>query len=60
MASRILGMGDILTLIDKAQAQFDEDKAREMERKIKKAEFDFNDFLEQMNQIKRWAVYLIC
>lgn len=53
MASRILGMGDILTLIDKAQAQFDEDKAREMERKIKKAEFDFNDFLEQMNQIKK-------
>ena len=52
MASRILGMGDILTLIDKAQAQFDEDKA-EMERKIKKAEFDFNDFLEQMNQIKK-------
>ncbi|HPU62808.1 MAG TPA: signal recognition particle protein, partial [Mobilitalea sp.] len=53
MASRILGMGDILTLIDKAQAQFDEEKAREMERKIKKAEFDFNDFLEQMQQIKK-------
>jgi len=53
MASRILGMGDILTLIDKAQAQFDEEKAREMERKIKKAQFDFNDFLEQMQQIKK-------
>ena len=53
MASRILGMGDILTLIDKAQAQFDEDKAREMERKIKKAEFDYNDFLEQMHQVKK-------
>jgi signal recognition particle subunit SRP54 len=53
MASRILGMGDILTLIDKAQAQFDEDKAREMERKIKKAEFDYNDFLEQMQQVKK-------
>lgn len=53
MASRILGMGDILTLIDKAQAEFDENKAREMERKIKKAEFDYNDFLEQMNQVKR-------
>lgn len=53
MASRILGMGDILTLIDKAQAEFDEDKAREMERKIKKAEFDYNDFLEQMNQVKK-------
>lgn len=53
MASRILGMGDILTLIDKAQAEFDEEKAREMERKIKKAEFDYNDFLEQMNQVKK-------
>lgn len=53
MASRILGMGDILTLIDKAQAEFDENKAREMERKIKKAEFDFNDFLEQMQQVKK-------
>lgn len=53
MASRILGMGDILTLIDKAQADFDEIKAREMERKLKKAEFDFNDFLEQMQQVKK-------
>ena len=53
MASRILGMGDILTLIDKAQAEFDEDKAREMERKIKKAEFDYNDFLDQMQQVKK-------
>jgi len=53
MASRILGMGDILTLIDKAQAEFDENKAREMGRKIKKAEFDFNDFLDQMQQIKK-------
>jgi signal recognition particle subunit SRP54 len=53
MASRILGMGDILTLIDKAQAEFDEDKAREMERKFKKAEFDYNDFLDQMQQVKK-------
>lgn len=53
MASRILGMGDILTLIDKAQAEFDETKAREMERKFKKAEFDFNDFLDQMQQVKK-------
>ncbi len=53
MASRILGMGDILTLIDKAQAEFDENKAREMERKLKKAEFDFNDFLEQMQQVRK-------
>jgi signal recognition particle subunit SRP54 len=53
MASRILGMGDILTLIDKAQADFDEEKAKELEKKIKKAEFDFNDWLDQMNQIKK-------
>ncbi|MBB2183012.1 signal recognition particle protein [Lachnospiraceae bacterium MD1] len=53
MASRILGMGDILTLIDKAQAEFDETKAKELEKKIKKAEFDFNDFLEQMQQMKK-------
>jgi signal recognition particle subunit SRP54 len=53
MASRILGMGDILTLIDKAQADFDEAKARELEKKIKKAEFDFNDFLDQMQQVKK-------
>lgn len=53
MASRILGMGDILTLIDKAQVDFDETKAKELERKIKKAEFDFNDFLEQMQQVKK-------
>ncbi len=53
MASRILGMGDILTLIDKAQVDFDEDKAKELEKKIKKAEFDFNDFLDQMQQIKK-------
>ncbi|MDF2590119.1 MAG: ffh [Anaerocolumna sp.] len=53
MASRILGMGDILTLIDKAQAEFDVDKAKELEKKIKKAEFDFNDFLDQMQQIKK-------
>ena len=53
MASRILGMGDILTLIDKAQSQLDEDKAKELERKMRKAEFDFNDFLEQMQQVKK-------
>ena len=53
MASRILGMGDILTLIDKAQAEFDADKAKEMERKLKKAEFDFNDLLEQTEQMKK-------
>lgn len=46
MASRILGMGDVLTLIEKAEAQIDADKAKEMEQKLKKADFDFNDFLE--------------
>ena len=53
MASRILGMGDILTLIEKAENEIDEDKAKEMERKFRKAEFDFNDFLEQMAQMKK-------
>lgn len=52
MASRILGMGDVLTLIEKAEAQIDADKAKEMEAKLKKAEFDFDDFLEYMGQIK--------
>lgn len=52
MASRILGMGDVLTLIEKAEASFDEKKAAELERKIKKAEFTLNDFLEQMEQMK--------
>lgn len=52
MASRILGMGDVLTLIEKAQEGIDEKKAAEMERKFRKAEFNFDDFLEQMQQIK--------
>lgn len=53
MASRILGMGDVLSIIDKASAVIDEEKAKELGRKIKKAEFDYNDFLDQMNQIKK-------
>ena len=53
MASRILGMGDVLTLIEKAEAQFDESQAKKLEQKMKKAEFDFNDYLEQMEQIKK-------
>lgn len=53
MASRILGMGDVLTLIEKAEAEIDRDKAKEMEQKFRKAEFDFNDFLEQMGQMKK-------
>ena len=53
MASRILGMGDVLTLIEKAQATIDEEKAKEMERKLKKSEFDFNDYLESFKQVKK-------
>ena len=53
MASRILGMGDILTLIEKAEAQIDQEKAKEMEQKFKKAEFGFDDYLESMNQMKK-------
>ena len=53
MASRILGMGDVLSLIEKAEAEMDEEKAAKMAKKIKKAEFDFNDFLEQMQQMKK-------
>ena len=52
MASRILGMGDILSLIEKAQESIDLDKAKELEKKIKKQELDFEDFLEQMEQIQ--------
>ena len=53
MASRILGMGDILTLIEKAEMEVDEEQARRMSQKLKKAEFDFDDFLDQMRQIKK-------
>ena len=53
MASRILGMGDILSLIEKAEAEVDQEKARELSQKIRKAEFDYNDFLDQMHQIKK-------
>ena len=53
MASRILGMGDVLTLIEKAEAAIDQDKAKEMEKKFRKAEFDFNDFLDQLAQMKK-------
>ena len=53
MASRILGMGDVLTLIEKAEAEIDADKAKEMEQRIRKAEFSFDDYLESMNQMKK-------
>jgi len=52
MASRILGMGDVLSLIEKAQDAFDEEKAKKLEQKIKNSELDLEDFLEQMQQIK--------
>ena len=52
MASRILGMGDVMSLIEKAQQSIDEAKAKEMEQKIKKATFGFDDYLESMNQMK--------
>ena len=53
MASRILGMGDILTLIEKAQDSIDDKKAAELEQKIRSAEFSFEDFLDQMQQVKK-------
>ncbi len=52
MASRILGMGDIMSLIEKAQSQVDEEKAKQLEQKMRKAQFDFNDYLDQMDQMQ--------
>ena len=52
MASRILGMGDVMSLIEKAQGQIDEDKAKEMEQRMRKNEFSFNDFLTSMDQMQ--------
>jgi signal recognition particle subunit SRP54 len=53
MAQRILGMGDVLTLIEKAEQQFDEKEAAELERKIRKEQFTLDDFLKQMEQVRR-------
>ena len=53
MASRILGMGDVLTLIEKAQESVDEEKAKAMTQKLKKAQFGFDDYLESMNQMRK-------
>lgn len=53
MAQRILGMGDITTLVEKAQQQFDEEQAKKLEKKIRKNQFDFQDFLDQLQQIKK-------
>ncbi|RXK81716.1 signal recognition particle protein [Filimonas effusa] len=53
MAQRILGMGDITSLVEKAQEQYDEEQARKLEKKIRKNQFDFQDFLDQLQQIKK-------
>jgi signal recognition particle subunit SRP54 len=53
MAQRILGMGDITTLVEKAQAQYDEEQAKKLERRIRKNQFDFEDFKQQLEQIKK-------
>ena len=53
MADRILGMGDVVSLVERAQEQFDEEKARQLQSKIEKNTFDFNDFLDQLDQIKK-------
>jgi signal recognition particle subunit SRP54 len=53
MATRILGMGDIVSLVERAQEVFDEKSAREMEEKMTKAEFSFNDFLKMQKQMKQ-------
>ena len=53
MASRILGMGDIVTLVEKAQTHFDEEKAKKLEENLRKAQFTFEDFLEQLREIKK-------
>ena len=53
MADRILGMGDIVSLVERAQQQYDEEEARRLQKKIAKNQFDFNDFLSQINQIKK-------
>ncbi len=53
MASRILGMGDVVSLVERAQQQFDEKEAAELQKKIRKNKFDFNDFLGQIQQIKK-------
>ena len=53
MAGRILGMGDVVSLVEKAQQTFDEDEARRLNAKMRKNQFDFNDFLTQLEQVKK-------
>jgi signal recognition particle subunit FFH/SRP54 (srp54) len=55
MSDRILGMGDIVSLVERAQEQYDEEEAKRLQKKISKNQFDFNDFLSQIAQIKRWV-----
>ena len=58
MASRILGMGDVVSLVEKAQQAVDLEKAKEMERKLWKAQFTFDDFLSQLEQMKKWDLWI--
>ena len=53
MASRILGMGDVISLVERAQQAYDEDEAKRLSKKIRKNQFDFNDFLQQLHQVKK-------
>jgi signal recognition particle subunit SRP54 len=53
MATRILGMGDVVTLVERAQKQFDEEESARLQKKLRKNEFDFEDFLSQLQQIKK-------
>src|SRR5690554_7930458 len=53
MADRILGMGDVISLVERAQEQYDEKEAQRLQKKIKKNQFDFNDFLSQLQQVKK-------
>ena len=53
MADRILGMGDVVSLVERAQEQFDEEEARRLKKKIVKNQFDFNDFIAQIQQVKK-------
>lgn len=53
MADRILGMGDVVSLVERAQAQYDDDEAKRLQKKIAKNQFDFNDFISQIQQVKR-------
>lgn len=55
MADRILGMGDIVSLVERAQEQYDEEEARRLKKKLVKDQFNFNDFLTQITQIKKMA-----